>query len=238
MKKKYLIPELIIILFFFVLPSFLLKGNTPVYSFGISFQTIILFIISILLNIQFSYFSKKEAVEKSNENSQGNNLHDNPDVIRFKKIITFLKWFALTLGGIMLVYAFTLLLSFFTPLKGKNISITLPQGIQWAGAFLQLMTGAFSEEVIYREFLPESLNQIFYKNNKKRKLIWTIILEAFGIIFFAAGHLYAGYISVINAFFSGIIFRICYKKTGNVYTGFAAHFVYNLLMLLFAFFSH
>lgn len=99
---------------------------------------------------------------------------------------------------------------------------------------LLFANSAFYEEVIYRFYFPQALLRfIKIKPLKKwQDITLTILIEIAGAFVFAFAHLYSGYISVINAFLAHIILRFCFKKSGNIWGGFAAHFIYNMISLI------
>ncbi|MCR4954639.1 MAG: CPBP family intramembrane metalloprotease [Treponema sp.] len=99
---------------------------------------------------------------------------------------------------------------------------------------LLFANSAFYEEVIYRFYFPEALLRfVKIKPHKKwLEITLNILIEVTGACVFAFAHLYSGYFSVINAFLAHIILRICFKKSGNIWGGFAAHFVYNMISLI------
>ncbi|MCF0126639.1 MAG: CPBP family intramembrane metalloprotease [Clostridia bacterium] len=57
--------------------------------------------------------------------------------------------------------------------------------------------------------------------------------EIISLILFALGHIYLGLLAVINAAFAYFILRLCYKKTGSLIPGITAHFIYNILQLVY-----
>lgn len=246
MKKKYLILQLITIVVFIAIPPLLQKETNHIYSFGINSATFIQLILAVLLNFEF-YTIRKNLNKKNDipENPNSENQKNQKALEDFSHKITVLKYFALTLAFLMLTYAFTLFLTHLPLpiLKSHQNTINFPNGPAWIFAFVQLAISAFFEEVIYRELLPESLllifplkNQNFFTQNKKLNFK-RLLLEGLPLILFSLAHLYAGLASVINAFFSAIFLRLSYIKTKSVYTGAASHFVYNSLMLLFAYFA-
>lgn len=72
------------------------------------------------------------------------------------------------------------------------------------------------------------------KNTARKKRAETAvrISETLSVIAFALSHRYLGLPSVVNAFFAGIMLRICCKKSGTLWTNTAAHFAYNMLSLV------
>lgn len=119
---------------------------------------------------------------------------------------------------------------------------------------------SFYEEALYRFYLPEMLGAILkdafsqsQKNDSKKKDASesekkdgtpenTVrgksaenavrISEALSVIAFALSHRYLGIPSVENAFFAGIVLRICCKKSRSLWTNTLAHFAYNMLSLV------
>ena len=70
------------------------------------------------------------------------------------------------------------------------------------------------------------------KARKKRAETAVRISEALSVIAFALSHRYLGLPSVVNAFFAGIMLRICCKKSGTLWTNTTSHFAYNMLSLV------
>ena len=118
---------------------------------------------------------------------------------------------------------------------------------------------SFYEEALYRLYLPETLGSILKdaflqskKSGAKTKKERAAgeegahanaargksaenavrISEALSVVAFALSHRYLGLPSVINAFFAGIVLRICCKKSDTLWTNTLAHFAYNMLSLV------
>lgn len=111
---------------------------------------------------------------------------------------------------------------------------------------------SFYEEALYRLYLPESLravledllskrinkseheNTLQKKNAAKEHGSRNIFLisEISALSLFALSHRYLGVPAVANAFFAGIVLRICCKKSKTLWTNTAAHFAYNMLSLV------
>ena len=72
------------------------------------------------------------------------------------------------------------------------------------------------------------------KNTARKKRAETAvrISEMLSVAAFALSHRYLGLPSVVNAFFAGIMLRICCKKSGTLWTNTASHFAYNMLSLV------
>lgn len=143
---------------------------------------------------------------------------------------------------------FTLGLLFFTSLVFKaidvifiksdsKIHVDLPVSFTgWLFCILSFLFSAFYEEVLYRFYLCESLiNFLERKASEKTDAFKRNIRLFFEIVIallFAFAHLYLGWLSVINALAAHIILRITYKKSRGIWSGFAAHFIYNIISLI------
>ena len=92
---------------------------------------------------------------------------------------------------------------------------------------VNLAAGAFYEEVLYREFLPETAILLGAGGRLR------IAAEVTVIAVFAFSHLYMGIPAVVNAALCGTVLRLCFVKTGSVAAGFLAHFTYNMLVMVF-----
>ena len=94
---------------------------------------------------------------------------------------------------------------------------------------------AAHESAVRKENAESAVGEnIAGKNTARKKRAETAvrISEALSVIAFALSHLYLGLPSVVNAFFAGIMLRICCKKSGTLWTNTAAHFAYNMLSLV------
>jgi membrane protease YdiL (CAAX protease family) len=109
-------------------------------------------------------------------------------------------------------------------------NVALPStAISVVFCIVEFACSSFFEEVLYRFYLPEALISLLTKIPRFRYSLMTA--ETVCIMLFACAHRYLGIPSVINAAAAGIILRLCYKKSGSVSAGTAAHFLYNLLSL-------
>jgi len=137
---------------------------------------------------------------------------------------------------------FTLGLLFFTSLifkiidiifikNAEKVELILPDNfLAWLFCILNFLFSAFYEEVLYRFYFPQALISFF--EGKSNKKIIPLICELITALLFAFAHLYLGYLSVINAFFAHIILRITFKKSKAIWSGFIAHFIYNMISLI------
>ncbi len=149
----------------------------------------------------------------------------------------------MTFGGLMLSYAAvelggTVLFMLFGQGKFLAASRQITGAGQWLLATAALATGAFYEECLYRAFLPEiplllldRAGETWVQGHKKTL---SAGIEAACVIVFALSHRYLGMLAVTNALLCGSVLRVCYKKSGGILCGMAAHFCYNMTLLLFS----
>jgi len=202
-----------VVLVFFVIPPVFFTTKTQVIfeSWNFPFVQLNLFLFSIFLlyifkNYQKISFSNKYAVFYK---------------IIFPGTFCFCLLFCILLLTQGVAYFFN---------EENSIKIEKPQNfICWIYCILNFIFAAFYEESIYRLFLPEILRDFSSKLNKK--LIY-IIIEFIVCLSFAFAHFEYGIFSVLNAMLAHIVLRITFIKTGGIYAGFAAHFLYNLLQII------
>ena len=103
---------------------------------------------------------------------------------------------------------------------------------QYSLCILIFIFSAFYEEILYRMYLPAVLSKFLNLNFSTRVSASTG--EILSIVVFAFSHRYLGYYAVLNAAAAALFLRICYKKSGSIFPGTAAHFLYNIMMLSFA----
>lgn len=135
-----------------------------------------------------------------------------------------------------LMFAFALFCQFLSiTITGSNAlgseAVVKPQGVvRWIIYLLSFIFSAFYEEVIYRFYFPDALLSLITR--KKDFRFSKSLCEILGLLVFAFGHQYLGWIAVLNAGFAHIFLRLCYKKTGKVWPGVIAHFIYNVVSLI------
>lgn len=210
-----------VIFFAFILPAGMAKSQNIVQT-SITFQNFPLNNLIYFLIAIFVYYVYKE------KDDSLKSLHS----ISFK---------------ILLPAGFALSLVFFVSLIFKSVSVAkfgdtgtsiiLPNRfISWLYAILTFGFAAFYEEVIYRFYFSEALSNLLYKTvaieNERIEKIIIILSEITCLLFFAVAHSYMGKLSVINAAIAHCIFRVLYKLTGNIYSSFTAHFIYNMISLI------
>ena len=202
----------IVFLFFVIPPLFNTNAPQEVFSsWQFPFIQLILFFLSLVLlfindNIFFDFKAQKHSFS-------------------YRLVFPAIFCFCVLCGISFLINGLSIIISHNTIQEG----IIPPTDFKgWFFCGLTFLFSAFFEETIYRFFLPESLrNFCKTKKNPEPKSIY-VIIEIITALLFAFSHRYAGVFSVVNALFAHIALRICRQKTGSIYAGFAAHFIYNI----------
>lgn len=143
MKKRILLIEMLLIIFFFVLPPLLAaNANSSANIKSFSYIILIEFLVAFLLEFQYRKFFKSS----KNQNY-------------LKTLILSLKWNAICLASLMIIYAiFEFIYIFFLKTDFSQNAQIIPQNfLQWIFLILSFISSAFFEEEIYRQFLPQSL---------------------------------------------------------------------------------
>lgn len=213
----------LVVLFFICPPLFAFSNgiNTDVFSeWTFPLQQLILFVLALFL-----YFFSKE-------------LKTHKISIPSKKVYFVFYIFTPFLFTFLLLFFTSLIFSFLSTLEisknlfpvKNNLVVQNPDSfITWIYCILNFIFAAFYEEVIFRFYFIQEALFIFNKNSKKW-LAWS--LEIITLLLFALSHFYLGWLSVFNAAVAHVILRICYKKSGSIFPGFAAHFCYNIISLI------
>ena len=231
MKKNYIFFEFPIVFIFLILPPILqVESNSQVWNKGFYMGAIIQLFIALFLDFQHYYTVKNLKCLEENK------------TLRFKTLVTVLKWWPLTFGLLMLIYAFFLTLSILFPsvfsssafisysfLDEKSKSIYFFKILFILFSFI---SAAYYEEVLYRQFFPNSLFFLGDFFLKKKNKVLQFLAESICLVFFALAHRYLGFAAVLNAGLCGLVLRICTIKTKSVYTGTLAHCLYNILLFL------
>ncbi len=136
---------------------------------------------------------------------------------------------------VSLLFCVSLFMKFFSTLppfaQDSAIEVTRPDSaLTWIFCLINFFAAAFFEEIIYRFYLADALYSLI--SRKYTAKFWLIFSEIFAGLCFAFAHLYLGVFSVINAAFAHVILRSCYKKTGTIWCGVTAHFIYNVISLI------
>lgn len=218
MKKIILCIEIFVISLFFLIPPLFVKPEYITINLALSYNSIILLLISLLLFYQFEYLKSNKLIINSKKQFVKKSLI----CLLLLKLLTF-----------FLIFIFCQL----------KIDITNPVEYQienkfifFISVFLNFLISAFFEECIYRLFLPFIIYNFFVKiynlinikiKNTKLIILGKILIELFSITIFALSHRYSGFINVTNAFFSGIILRYFAIKNKTILIGTVSHFLYN-----------
>ena len=230
MKKKYLFAEFIIVFLILILPPlFVGPGNGMINIKGyFSWIVIVQALIAFLLDFQ-SHWIKKSLLKAQNI-SDTQTVSAQP-ASKFAALVRSMYWWTIVSGTLMLSNAAVNALALILPDSPEftaAIGEAPETAAEWALLVPVLLISAYYEEVIYRDFLPQSLITLL----PQKKFI-RIISEIICILIFAFSHRYLGLTGVLNALAAGIILRLCRIRTENVYTGTAAHFIYNLTVIVF-----
>ena len=102
--------------------------------------------------------------------------------------------------------------------------------VQWLFCLLNFLCAAFFEEILYRFYYIDELYSLITRKKIRRGS--RLFCELTGLLCFAFAHLYMGWISVLNAALAHVFLRLCYKKTGRLWPGVTAHFIYNVISLI------
>lgn len=200
------------ILLFFVFPPIFSKNNFQ-SSFNWNFNYFSFFYSICGLFIYLYFYKKKDLVYKNN---------------KFLNIGYGIK----TFGILFIIQAILQLINYYFSFQEENLLISKPNSIIFYFIILiNFFSASLYEELLYRIYLPESLLMFCKKINNK--IFSKIIPEIISIILFGLGHLYLGFIAVINAIISGIFLRLCYTKTHSLFINVLVHFLYNVITFMF-----
>lgn len=227
MKIHYKKIEFAIVFLFLVIPPvFVSQAQDTSFTFSISHLIFIQAAIAFLLD-----FQQKKVYDRQDPKDE---LVVKQEKTKAQKTALRIKLFsqgAITLGCLFIVFALFQTAAFLFPkiqYTGISSNIAAPSSItEYVFCIINVIVCAYYEEVLYRQYLP--LNLYDFYSDKDRI---SILVEAFPVLFFAASHLYLGWIGVLNALLCGIILRRCAVKTGSIYIGTAVHIIYNLFMFL------
>ena len=225
---------------FFIIPPLTVsesQGKFQVFVWSFPLKNLITALTTVLAVILLKKLTEEEKLpENCNCTEENKNLAQNCNTKKSEpKLIRFIKASSVFLITFGLIWISSALLQFIAGLSGKSINrnFTKPEGLEWLFCILIFISGAVTEELLYRIFLPESL--IFFSSRIKKerlKKIFMIVSEIAAALIFAFSHKYAGIFSVINAFTAHFAFRFCYKKTKKIELNFISHFLYNFLSFL------
>ncbi len=235
MKKHTLLSDLavfLLIIFLFIVPPFFSSvpqdGSQLFANWTFPWRPLFLAIFSF--GLLFFYYDFNRG-EKTDERLASRGMF----AIWYKlKIFPVIFTFGMLFSGSLFIQFFGIAFG----LGAKGVSFNHPQGaLQWLFCLLNFLFAAFYEEVLYRFYFTDKLKLLLdylpASRFKEKCGKWLgLLCELLGLLCFAFAHLYLGWLSVINAAWAHIFFRLCYKKTGKIWPGFAAHFIYNAFSLI------
>ena len=213
MKINSLLTEIaifLLILLFLVLPP-IFGGGNPV-TFQWTFPLSQLLLASVALCI-FIFYHKKR-------NSKVN-------IFGFRIFFTL----GLLFVSYLLLNFISLQVHYESP---SSIDITQPSSVlTWIFCVLNFIFAAFYEEVVYRFYLTDSLQDILIKINPIfESKVTLVICEIITAVLFALAHSYMGIFAIINALIAHFVLRYTYKKSNSIIPGFVAHFIYNMISVI------
>jgi len=223
--------EFIFVAVFLILPPLINAPEKEIltldFSKGYSISTYAVFLFSLFI------FAERIYTEKKNNKKSGFNTKKS-SLIEKTSIGT------VCLGAIFIVSAVFQVFALFENKDGfKSQTIIFPENFfYFASFFTGTFFAAFSEEVIYRFYLPDALKDglkflSFGRLNCEKSKALNLFLEFLSVCVFALSHRYLGIFAVLNAFFSGLILRICMIKSKSVLVPFLIHSIYNFSVFLF-----
>ncbi len=217
-------PRFRILIFFLMtlipvlLPLFMIQGTLSYTEWKFPFQQLYLALFAVIIITQNPELPISKTKDEENQKKNKGFLYKVTFFICVFAALTVISFTMQKLGNLIV--------------KKSSVDFLRPSDPKaFAFCSLNFLLSAFYEESIYRFFLPEAL--LFLTSEVQDQKMMNINCEIIACTLFALGHVYLGVLSVINAAIAYIILRICYKKTGSLVPGIAAHFLYNLSQLFF-----
>ncbi len=233
MKKKYLILdffEFSLIIFAFVVPSFLAESQSTVFL-DVRYPT---FPILIRLSIIIYLLTRMYDMDLISRQHTHFSVHVFKNYgIQSLKIYAMLFLVGITINTFLYIIQYQ-----------STTIIAEPPGdiLLWLWFLLSVTILACFEEIVFRQFLPEkTLNNLkecaFYQTSPtKIKKILYLFIEFVFILFFAFGHMYLGVFAVIASLISGLILRYSVKKYNSIVPACVAHSLNNIISFLAVFY--
>ena len=211
MKKTFFAIEFVIVALFLLLPPVIFNSDSQ--NVKITLTPFAFF--SLAAGLFLYFFNRKPFYSSHSSDSSGKNINS------IKKISVLTVSFGLlilTSVVFVAVQEFVIKQNSPEPLVPKN-------AVEWSMALTPLAFGAVYEEALYRFFVPQFF--LFYFEGKAK-----VFFEAVSVLLFALAHIYLGTAGFLNALICGIILRVCYKKTNDLWANCLIHFLYNSLLLI------
>ena len=137
-------------------------------------------------------------------------------------------------GFLCLCTALLEIIAYFSGIDSGIKNIVFPDSLFGKLNFLcGVIAAAFSEEVIYRFYLPRSFKEMLSKKFGDNPRL-SLFCEGLALLLFSMGHLYLGILGFINALLCGAALRLCMIRTKSLWIPFIIHTLYNLLSFLIA----
>ena len=215
MKKLsfYIIAVQIVLIVYFILPSFYVKSNTISLMYSISELIVFSLLIVFLL-----YFSKSFSSLKA-------------------KKLTLSEILKCVLIAACAIVVPQFAAKMFFPEFYRLPVILVPETtLGRVMQFVSIIVAAVFEEALYRVFLPESLLYLIScvnikKPESERRIRFAA--EFAVVMLFAVQHKYFGAAGVLTAFSAGLAFRFITVAAGSPFLAMLIHCCNNLLSLVF-----
>lgn len=131
-------------------------------------------------------------------------------------------------GSLCLISAVSLLFLHLFNVSAPEQKILPPKNaLGWINFALGTPCAAFSEEVIFRLYLPSRFSLFFEKENDSFFSFRRFVLECIPLALFSLAHFYQGFFGILNAFLCAIALRRCFLKTRSIFVPFFVHALYN-----------
>ncbi len=219
-KSFYFFTVFIYVLCFLVIPPIFFQFSVEQNAVFVASYPASTFLLGVMAFLLY-FFSRKGFV-----------FYENVPSLKKNHFIYFSNAF-ISFGLLCMISVIFESVSFLFKIDGGIKKVSFPDSpLLFLNFFLGLSSAAFFEEVIYRFYLPKAFFEICMKffSLKNKKTLFAC--EALSLIFFALPHFYLGFLGVLNAFFCGLVLRVCMIKTQSIWISFSVHFAYNFLSLL------
>lgn len=209
--KAFEIVFFIFIVTFWIFPPFFIeKAQEGVFEAVYPLSTFVNFSLSVFIYFLFSHFREKKEISRINTISEA----------------------MIAIGFIFLFSAIFNAFLHFGFFFGGTRAVVFPKG-----SFLNVLNcifgtffAAFSEEVLYRFYLPSQILSFFGSKSEKKAVRFSV--ESVCVFVFALSHLNSGVLNVVFAAISGTVLRRCFLKTNNLILVALIHGFYNFVTII------